>query len=207
MNLVVKRLGVMGGTFDPIHLGHLIAASEALHEFKLDRVMFVPTGRPWQKRSFADAEDRFQMTVLGAASNPRFAVSRMEIDRVGPTYTVDTMRVLRDFHGEDARLFFIIGADAVLRLGTWRGVEGLEELAEVIAVTRPGFDLAGLEPEPGWPAVHSMAMPPIDISSSDIRERVRSGRPIDYLVPRVVGQYVRAHGLYMEPVERQTARA
>ncbi len=197
----------MGGTFDPIHLGHLIAASEALYEFELDRVMFVPTGRPWQKRSFADAEDRFQMTVLGAASNSRFAVSRMEIDRVGPTYTVDTMRVLRDFHGEDARLFFIIGADAVLRLGTWRGVEALEELAEVIAVTRPGFDLAELKPQPGWPAVRSMDMPPVGISSSDIRERVRSGRPIDYLVPRVVGRYVRKHGLYMGPLEGEGAGA
>ena len=169
--------------------------------------MFVPTGRPWQKRSFADAEDRFQMTVLGAASNPRFAVSRMEIDRVGPTYTVDTMRVLKDFHGEEAELFFIIGADAVLRLGTWRGIEALEELAEIIAVTRPGFDLAELKPRPGWPEVRFMAMPPIDISSSDIRERVRSGRPIDYLVPRVVGHYVRTHGLYMGPLEPEPAGA
>lgn len=193
----VRRLGVMGGTFDPIHLGHLIAASEALHAFSLDRVMFVPTGRPWQKASYTDAEDRYLMTVLGAATNPRFAVSRIEIDRIGPTYTSDTLEALRDFHGGEVELYFIIGADAVLRLGTWRQVDRLADLAAVIAVTRPGFDLEKLKVEPSWPEVLIMGMPGVDISSSDIRERARAGKPIDYLAPPDVVEYIREHGLYV----------
>ena len=108
----VRRLGVMGGTFDPIHIGHLVAASEALHVFELDRVLFVPTGQPWQKSSYSDAEDRFLMTSLGAATHRCFAVSRIELDRKGPTFTAETMRTLRDFHGADTKLFFILGADA-----------------------------------------------------------------------------------------------
>jgi nicotinate-nucleotide adenylyltransferase len=113
----------MGGTFDPIHLGHLIAASEALARLDLDRMLFVPTGRPWQKTRYSDAEDRFIMTSLAAASHPRFAVSRMELDRTGPTYSADTLEQLRLFHGPDIKLFFIIGADAALKLGTWHGLE------------------------------------------------------------------------------------
>jgi nicotinate-nucleotide adenylyltransferase len=193
-----KRIGVMGGTFDPIHLGHLIAASEVRHHFQLDRVMFVPTGQPWQKDSFSDSEDRYQMTVLGAATNPFFAVSRMEIDRLGPTFTVDTLRALRDFHGPQTSLFFILGADAALKLGTWHHVEGLEDLAEVIAVARPGFDLGLLDLKPGWPRVNVLSMLQIDISSSDIRERVQAGRPIHYLVPQSVERYIRERGLYLK---------
>jgi nicotinate-nucleotide adenylyltransferase len=193
----IRRIGVMGGTFDPIHVGHLIAASEAMHEFTLDRIMFVPTGHPWQKESFTDPEDRYQMTVLGASSHPCFAVSRMEIDRLGPTFTVDTLQALRDFHGAKTLLYFIIGADAVLKLGTWHHWEGLADLAEIIAVTRPGFDLDDLEPQPGWPQVRVLEMPQIDISSSDIRARVTAGRPIVYLVPLVVARYIAEHGLYL----------
>ena len=193
----VRRLGVMGGTFDPIHVGHLIAASEALHTFDLDRVMFVPTGRPWQKSAYSDAEDRYLMTVLGASTNPRFAVSRIELDRRGPTYTSDTLQALQSFHGNGVTMFFIIGADAVLRLGTWNRVEQLADLASVIAVTRPGFDLGRLKPEPGWPEVLPLEMPGIDVSSSDIRDRVRKGSPIDYLVPAQVGEYISEHGLYV----------
>jgi nicotinate-nucleotide adenylyltransferase len=187
----------MGGTFDPIHIGHLVAGSETLHRFRLDGVLFVPTGRPWQKQSYTAAEDRYLMTVLGIASNPRFAASRMEIDRRGPTYTADTMETLRDFHGEGIELFFIAGADAVLRLGTWRKVERLAELAEVVAVTRPGFALEGLRHTARLPAVHVMEMPGIDVSSSDIRARVAEGRPIDYLVPAEVAAHIRANGLYV----------
>jgi nicotinate-nucleotide adenylyltransferase len=186
----------MGGTFDPIHLGHLIAASEVRHSFELDRIMFVPTGQPWQKDSFSDPEDRYQMTVLGAADNPCFAVSRMEIDRLGPTFTVDTLRALRDFHGAETTLYFILGGDAALKLDTWHRVEGMEELAEIVAVTRPGFDISRLDLKPGWPRLHMQPMPQIDISSSDIRERVRTGRPIDYLVPQSVERYIAERGLY-----------
>ena len=193
----VARLGVMGGTFDPIHMGHLIIASEALHELDLDRMVFMPTGRPWQKKAQSSSEDRYLMTVLGTSGNPRFAVSRMELDRVGPTYTADTMGELRDFHGPQTELFFVAGADAVLKLGTWDRIESLGELAEIVAVTRPGFSLEGLEPQPTWPRIRTMPTLGLDISSTDIRTRVAQGRPIDYLVPAEVVSYVREHGLYM----------
>lgn len=186
----------MGGTFDPVHVGHLIAASEALHRLTLDRVLFVPTGRPWQKSNYSEAEDRFVMTLLAAASHPRFAVSRMELDRTGATYTADTLQELRSFHGPEVELFFIIGADAVLKLGTWHGIERLNGLCEVVAVTRPGFDLSALKPEPHWPKVRIMEMPGIDVSASDIRARRRAGAPIDFLVPADVARYIRDHGLY-----------
>jgi nicotinate-nucleotide adenylyltransferase len=193
----VARLGVMGGTFDPIHIGHLIIASEALHALSLDRMVFMPTGHPWQKKSYSDPEDRYLMTVLGASATPRFAVSRMELDRVGPTYTADTMQALRAFHGADAQFFFIVGADAVLKLGTWERVEHLGQYADVVAVGRPGFDLGGLQPQSSWPKIRVMEAPVLDISSTDIRRRVRAGRPIDYLVPEQVVTYIREHGLYV----------
>jgi nicotinate-nucleotide adenylyltransferase len=192
-----ERLGVMGGTFDPIHLGHLVGASEAMHRFRLDLVLFVPTGQPWQKQSYSAAEDRYLMTVLGTSSNPRFAVSRMEIDRQGPTYTADTMEVLRDFHGSDVELFFIAGADAAMRLRTWKKIARLAELAEVIAITRPGFRLDRVEHDATMPSVHIMEMTPMSISSSEIRQRVAAGRPIDYLVPEEVAEYIRKNGLYL----------
>ena len=192
-----ERLGVMGGTFDPLHLGHLVAASEVLSRLRLELVLFMPTGNPWQKQSYSDPEDRYLMTVLGTASNPRFAVSRMEIDREGPTYTADTMEMLRDFHGAAVELFFIAGADAAMKLRTWKKIERLAELAKVIVVTRPGFHLGAVDPEPNLPEVHIMEMPAIAISSSDIRERVADGRPIDYLVPDEVAEYIRKNGLYL----------
>jgi nicotinate-nucleotide adenylyltransferase len=201
----VRRLGVMGGTFDPIHVGHLVAASEALFAFELDRVIFVPTGQPWQKRSYSDAEDRYLMTVLGAAGNPRFAVSRLEIDRRGPTYTADTMEALRSFHGPGVTMYFIVGGDAALRLDTWKHIDRLKELAEIIAVTRPGFALGTLEREPTWPVIRIMEMPAIDISSTEIRNRVQSGRPIDYLVPGEVLRYIRERGLYAVDAEAKGA--
>lgn len=191
------RLGVMGGTFDPIHLGHLVAASEVLHNFGLDRIVFVPTGRPWQKARYTDPEDRWLMATLAAASHPHFAVSRMELDRRGPTYTVDTMSALRRFYGEDTALYFIIGADAAARLSTWQGIENLGDLVEMIAVTRPGFELEDIAPRPGWPVVHRMDMPPVGVSSTDIRRRVRAGEPIDYLVPAPVADYIKERGLYL----------
>lgn len=193
----VARLGVMGGTFDPIHMGHLIIASEALHELGLDRMVFMPTGQPWQKKARSSPEDRYLMTVLGASGNPKFAVSRMELDRVGPTFTADTMQQLRDFHGPHTELFFVAGADAVLKLGTWERIESLGELAEVVAVTRPGFALDVLKPEPIWPRIRTMPTLGLDISSTDIRTRVAQGRPIDYLVPAEVVSYIREHGLYV----------
>lgn len=192
----VRRLGLMGGTFDPVHLGHLVVASEALHAFALDRVLFVPTGRPWQKQSYSDPEDRFVMTTLAAGGHPRFAVSRMELDRRGPTYTVDTVAQLRAFHGDEIEVFFIAGADAMVQLGSWYGLDRLRGLVEMIAVARPGFDLASLAPEDWWPAIHVLDAPSIGISATDVRDRVRRGRPIDFLVPSEVARYIRDKGLY-----------
>ena len=136
-----RRIGVMGGTFDPIHHGHLVAASEVAHHFELDEVIFVPTGRPWQKSNVSPSEHRYLMTVIATASNPRFAVSRVDIDRSGPTYTVDTLRDLREQY-PDADLFFISGADAVEQIVSWKDVDKLWELAHFIAVSRPGHELS-----------------------------------------------------------------
>jgi nicotinate-nucleotide adenylyltransferase len=173
-----------------------VAASEAVATFDLDRVLFVPAGKPWQKSLYSESEDRFVMTVLAAASHPRFAVSRLEIDRGGPTYTVDTLNLLRDFYEGVTEFFFILGADAALNLGTWHGLERLRGLTHIVAATRPGFDLEGLQPGPSWPDVITMEIPDVHVSSTEIRERVRSRRPIDFLVPADVGAYIRQRGLY-----------
>jgi nicotinate-nucleotide adenylyltransferase len=197
--LMSRRIGVMGGTFDPIHHGHLVAAEEARWQFDLDKVVFVPTGQPWQKPvGVSPAEDRYQMTVIATASNPDFTVSRLEIDHPGPTYTVDTLRRLRGQHPEDTRLFFIIGADAVLQILTWKEPDQVLAQAELIAATRPGFDLDRLVSQvPGAPArVHRMEIPALAISSSDIRARVARGAPIQYLVPDGVARYIHKHALY-----------
>jgi len=189
----------MGGTFDPIHHGHLVAAEEARWQFGLDSVVFVPTGQPWQKPfGVTPAEDRYQMTLIATASNPAFTVSRLEIDHEGPTYTVDTLRRLRDQQDEDTRLFFITGADAVLQILTWKEPDQVLALAEFIAATRPSFDLDRLVNQvPGAAGrVHRMDIPALAISSSDIRARVARGAPIQYLVPDGVARYIHQHALY-----------
>ncbi|WP_281177615.1 nicotinate-nucleotide adenylyltransferase [Kribbia dieselivorans] len=191
------RLGVMGGTFDPIHHGHLVAASEVQHRFDLDEVIFVPTGQPWQKagRHVSPAEHRYLMTVVATASNPRFTVSRVDIDRDGPTYTIDT---LRDLHRErpGAELFFITGADALAAILSWKDVEETFELAHFIGVTRPGYELS----ETGLPRdrVTLQEVPAMAISSTDCRERVASDEPVWYLVPDGVVQYINKYGLYLD---------
>jgi nicotinate-nucleotide adenylyltransferase len=187
----------MGGTFDPIHIGHLIAASEALRAFQLEQVLFVPTGEPWQKSNYSDAEDRFLMTSLAAALHPSFAASRIELDRPGPTFTRETLKTLKAFFPDETSIFVILGADAVQGLDTWNGVEELAALCEVIAVTRPGSDLASVEEREGWPRLHKLTMPEIGISATDIRERVRAGAPIDFLVPAPVVRYIKEQGLYV----------
>jgi nicotinate-nucleotide adenylyltransferase len=196
----VTRLGVLGGTFDPIHHGHLALVSEAAAAFALDRVLLVPAGRPWQKSDYADAEDRFLMGILGAAAHPQIAVSRMELDRRGPTYTVDTLSELADLY-EGVKLFFITGMDALHGIGTWHGNERFGALSEIIAVPRSGW---ALPPTDGL-HVHQLEMAPVDVSSTDIRERVRTGRPIDDLVPVPVAAYIRDRGLYDAPREAQDA--
>lgn len=195
----------MGGTFDPIHLGHLVAASEVLHSFELDRVLFMPAGDPWQKSSETAAEDRFMMTTLAIAGFSSFAASRLELDRKGPTITADSFETLREFYGPGVEFFLIAGADAVLNLSTWKKLDRLRELVQVIAVSRPGSDLSLLHQSDDLPVVHVKEMPGIDISASKIRERVRLGEPIDFLVPTDVVGYIRTHGLYSGSVTERSA--
>ena len=193
-----RRVGVMGGTFDPIHHGHLVAASEVQAWFDLDEVVFVPTGEPWQKadRVVSPAEHRYLMTVVATASNPRFTVSRVDIDRGGPTYTIDTLRDLAAVL-PDAELFFITGADALGEIFTWRDASQLFELAHFVGCTRPGYEvdpslLSGIPTE----RLTLIEVPALAISSSDCRERRAAGEPVWYLVPDGVVQYIAKHDLY-----------
>ncbi len=194
------RLGVMGGTFDPVHHGHLVAASEVAARFDLDRVIFVPTGQPWQKDrgEVSPAEDRYLMTVVATAANPRFTVERVDIDRPGLTYTTDTLRDLSRLH-PGAELFFITGADALEAILSWKDVGELWSLAHFVGVTRPGHRLNSA----GLPAgsVSLVEIPALAISSSDIRRRVRDGSPIRYLVPDGVMHYIAKSGLYVDPAD------
>ena len=191
------RIGVMGGTFDPIHHGHLVAASEVAASFDLDEVVFVPTGRPWQKPEVTSSEHRYLMTVIATASNPMFTVSRVDIDREGPTYTIDTLRDLQRERPE-AEYFFITGADAVAQILGWRDHDELWDMAHFVAVSRPGHVLttAGLPSED----VSQLEIPALAISSTDCRERVRHGQPVWYLVPDGVVQYIAKHHLYRSKV-------
>jgi nicotinate-nucleotide adenylyltransferase len=189
------RLGVMGGTFDPVHHGHLVAASEVQSLFSLDEVAFVPSGQPWQKagKLVSPAEHRYLMTVIATASNPHFWVSRVDIDRPGPTYTIDTLRDLSAQH-PDAELFFITGADALEQILSWKDVDELFGLAHFVGVTRPGYVLS--DDHLPRDAVSLVEVPAMAISSSACRERVHAGRPVWYLVPDGVVQYIGKHRLY-----------
>jgi nicotinate-nucleotide adenylyltransferase len=188
----------MGGTFDPIHNGHLVSASEVQSLFALDEVIFVPTGTPWQKthQEVSPAEDRYLMTVIATASNPVFRVSRVDIDRPGRTYTVDTLLELRaQLPGDE--LFFITGADALEQILTWRDAAELFDLAHFIGVTRPGYKLDDHHLPEG--KVTLVDVPAMAISSTDCRERVRRGEPIWYLTPDGVVRYIDKHKLYRDP--------
>ena len=195
---VERKIGVMGGTFDPIHNGHLVAASEVADRFALDEVLFVPTGQPWQKveREVSLPEDRYLMTVIATASNPRFSVSRVDIDRAGPTYTVDT---LSDLHAAlpDAALFFITGADALSQILSWRDVDRVFRYAHFVGVTRPGYELGDDHLPDGVASL--VEVPAMAISSTACRERVARGRPVWYLVPDGVVQYISKRDLYRKP--------
>src|SRR3954449_10486368 len=186
----------MGGSFDPVHHGPLVAASEVATDFGLEEVVFVPTGQPWQKsdRDVTAGEDRYLMTVIATASNPRFTVSRVDIDRQGPTYTIDTLQDLRRLYGETTEMYFITGADALAQILGWHRSEELFELAHFVGVTRPGHHLA----DPGFPEgrVSLVEVPALAISSSDCRARVAQGEPVWYLVPDGVVQYIAKRGLY-----------
>ena len=187
------RVGIMGGTFDPIHHGHLVAASEVAQNYDLDEVMFVPTGSPWMKTGVSAGEHRYLMTVIATAANPRFTVSRVDLEREGPTYTIDTLRDLKN-ERPDAELYFISGADAIAQILEWKDHDQLWQLAKFVAVSRPGHALSirGLPEQ----SVSSMEVPALAISSSDCRERVSRGYPVWYLVPDGVVQYISKHHLY-----------
>lgn len=214
---MARRLGIMGGTFDPVHLGHLVTAEQARVDVGLDEVLFVPAGRPWQKSvsqksvsqksvsqksgsqksggAVTASEHRYLMTVLATAANPHFSVSRIEMDRNGPTYTVDTLRRLGgQLPGTD--LFFITGADAILNILTWKDADEALELAKFVAATRPGYDLASLDEHDLTAHVTLLDVPALAISSSDVRARFAAGRPVRYLIPREVEEYACKYGLY-----------
>jgi nicotinate-nucleotide adenylyltransferase len=200
----------MGGTFDPIHHGHLVTAEAALWKFELDEVVFVPTGKPWMKadRVVSPPEHRYLMTVIATASNPRFSVSRIEVERPGPTFTVDTLQELRRTAEGEVELFFITGVDAVLEIFQWKEPEETLALAHFIAATRPGYDIARFEKEaPTHPRISVMDVPALAISSTDIRRRVREGDPIRYLVPEGVQAYIEKAGLYRGEHDRGTGDA
>jgi nicotinate-nucleotide adenylyltransferase len=192
----MRRIGVMGGTFDPVHHGHLVAASEVAHTFSLDEVIFVPTGAPYQKqtRVVSPAEDRYLMTVIATASNPRFSVSRVDIDRPGPTYTIDTLRDLRASAGPAAEFFFITGADALAEILTWHAADELFSLAHFVGCTRPGHRLTGAGLPDG--KISLVEIPALAISSTECRARVEAGEPVWYLVPDGVVQYIAKRALY-----------
>lgn len=203
------RIGVMGGTFDPIHHGHLVAAEEAWHQYNLDVVIFMVAGRPALKPTgVSDPEARFNMASLACAGNPHFEVSRLEIERVGTTYTVDTIDALRLHYGADAELFFITGTDAVFEILEWHDAERLAGLVKFIAAGRPGYDFQAALADHRAAAsafdISFMEVPSLAVSSTDIRARARDGRPYRYLVPREVAAYIAAQGLYRdEPISME----
>jgi len=198
------RRGVYGGTFDPIHYGHLICAQMALEEVGLDQVVFVPAGIPPHKQDqvVSPAADRYNMVVLATQDNPWFTVSRIELERPGPSYTVDTVAALRREWGEEVDIYFIMGADAVAELLTWHEPERLLHLCHVVAATRPGYDPASVEmsvrmvEERFHAKITLLHTPGTAISSHEIRARVRAGKSLRYLVPPAVEEYVHNHGLY-----------
>lgn len=198
-----KSLAVMGGTFDPIHYGHLVAAEAVRQELGIERVLFIPSGRPphKQKIRIADDEHRYLMTVLATANNPYFDVSRMEIDRPGMTYTIDTIRTIRQHCSEDCKLYFITGADAASQIITWKNPQELVRLCSIVAVTRPGYDKSGIIRqlnEAGCTEGNMifLEVPALAISSTDIRNRVAVDKTIRYLVPEGVEQYIKKFALY-----------
>ncbi|MEW5934726.1 MAG: nicotinate-nucleotide adenylyltransferase [Bacillota bacterium] len=206
---VSDNIGIMGGTFDPIHLGHLVTAETARQAFHLRTVIFVPAGRPPHKQGqpITDAEHRYMMTVLATVSHPDFQVDRLEIDREGPSYSVDTVAVFRERY-PDSNLYFITGADAVLEICSWHNCTRLLSMCRVVAATRPGYELAGLGcladlvGEELFRRIVPLEVPALAISSSDLRRQVAEGRSIRYLVPRAVEEYIEKHGLY-RPRERR----
>lgn len=199
-----KRYGIMGGTFDPIHTGHLVVADEVRNKFKLDKVIFMPTGDPPHKDSkkVSRGENRYEMTLLATITNPYFEISRLELDREGITYTIDSIISLRKKYGNDVELFFITGADSLLELHKWKDSDKILELCKIVAATRPGYDLDHMEGrlrelnELHKDQINTITTPGLQISSTDIRSRVKNNMSIKYLLPESVEVYIRKYKLY-----------
>jgi len=199
----LSRVAVMGGTFDPIHYGHLFAAEEVAWRYDLPRVIFMPCRQPPHKdpSEVSPAVDRCRMVELAIADNPRFTVSRLELDRPGPSYTIETLRELRRQMGPDLAITFITGADAVLEIATWREAEAVLDECHLVAVHRPGYDLAKLERVLGPERAAKVALVSVktpDISSTELRRRVAAGQSLRYLTPEAVREYIETHGLYRD---------
>ncbi len=198
-----QRLGIMGGTFDPVHYGHLVAAEGARYSFNLEKVFFIPTGCPPHKPGQIISEPwvRYKMTSLAVASNPFFCPSLIEVERPGLSYTIDTVRTMRYLH-PGKRIYFITGADAILEIITWKDIDLLLSMCNFVAATRPGYCLKGLNeklnslPDSFKQNISYMEVPALAISSTDIRQRVREGRPIKYLLPESVEDYILKNNLY-----------
>ncbi len=198
------KLAIMGGTFDPIHIGHLVTAEEVRHEFEIDEVLFIPTGHPPHKSSInmTTSEHRYLMTVLATAANPSFKVSKLEINREGVTYTIDTIKELKKMYGDEVKLYFITGADAIHKILTWKASGELLQICEFVAVTRPGYNKEELlhqieELKRKYETnIHFLEVPALAISSSDIRRRIEGQKPIKYLVPQEVENYIKKYNLY-----------
>ena len=203
MKAVTRRIGIMGGTFDPIHVGHLMTAEAVRDEFGLDKVLFIPAAVPPHKldQQVTDARHRYLMTVLATTSNPHFDVSSIEMDRPGPSYTIDTIYELRRQYGENTDLFFITGADAIAEIPTWDRIEELLGLCQFIAATRPGLlpnvdNIKEYFGELGSARIHRLETPELEISSTNIRDRLKRGFSIKYIVPPAVEDYIYKEGLY-----------
>ena len=193
---MTKRVGIFGGTFDPIHIGHLIIGQEIMLQCALDRVVFMPAGEPPLKRTMASAEDRAMMVSLAVRDYPGFELSRFELSRPGKSYTIDTLRHLRRNMSENPKIFLIIGADNAVEMGDWFDPEGVLDLAPVLVAERPGFERARVDPA-FQSRMQFVETPLLDISSTSIRERVRTRKPISFLVPDAVADYIRTQGLYL----------
>lgn len=206
MNNEPKRIAVMGGTFDPIHYGHLVTAEATRDKFELEKVIFVPTGTPPHKeyRKVSSRENRYLMTILATITNPYFEVSDIELKREGYTYTVDTLKKIMEIHGEDTQIYFITGADAVMEILAWKNVEQVLNMCKIVSAYRPGYDINQFrnkvfEIERIYKnKVYLIEVPALAISSTDIRYRIKNNRTIKYLLPEQVENYVLKKGLYRD---------
>ncbi|HJF85623.1 nicotinate-nucleotide adenylyltransferase [Megamonas hypermegale] len=196
----MKKIGIMGGTFDPIHVGHLMIAEAVWDEYKLEKVLFIPSANPPHKHDvMTSARHRFNMTLLATCSNPHFEVSSIEMDRTGPSYTIDTIKALKKIYGDDTDFYFIIGADCIHELPSWHKIDELLKICKFIATKRPSYklDLSIIAKEFSDYNIQLLETPELEISSTDIRQRIKKGYSIQYITTEQVQQYIRKEELYL----------